>query len=79
MEWWPGYVAIGIFVGFFAGMLGIGGGGIILPLLVMLFERLGLPREDILPLAVRTSMTTKVMTSVSSGCTNTLPGAQTMH
>ena len=26
MEWWLGYLAIGIVVGVFAGMLGIGGG-----------------------------------------------------
>ena len=75
MEWWPGYVAIGIFVGFFAGMLGIGGGGIIVPLLVMLFERQGLPREHILHLAVGTSMATILFTSVSSVRAHALRGA----
>ena len=37
MEWWLGYVAIGATVGFFAGLLGIGGGAIMVPLLAMLF------------------------------------------
>jgi hypothetical protein len=42
MEWWLGYAAIGAAVGFFAGLLGIGGGAIMVPLLVMLFEAQGL-------------------------------------
>ena len=50
MEWIVGYVAIGAAVGFFAGLLGIGGGAIMVPLLVMLFEAQGLPREHILHL-----------------------------
>jgi uncharacterized membrane protein YfcA len=66
MEWWPGYVAIGAAVGFFAGMLGIGGGAIMVPLLVMLFEAQGLPKTHILHLAVGTAMATILFTSVSS-------------
>ena len=46
MEWWLGYAAIGAAVGFFAGLLGIGGGAIIVPLLVMLFEAQGLPKAQ---------------------------------
>jgi uncharacterized protein len=66
VEWWLGYVAIGAAVGFFAGMLGIGGGAIMVPLLVMLFEAQGLPRSHILHLAVGTGMATILFTSVSS-------------
>ncbi len=66
MEWWLGYLAIGAAVGFFAGMLGIGGGAIMVPLLVMLFEAQGLPRTHILHLAVGTGMATILFTSVSS-------------
>ena len=64
--WTAGYLAIGAAVGFFAGMLGIGGGAIMVPLLVMLFEAQGLPREHILHLAVGTGMATILFTSVSS-------------
>jgi uncharacterized membrane protein YfcA len=56
MEWWLGYSGIGAAVGFFAGLLGIGGGAITVPLLVLLFERQGLPRDLLLRLAVGTSM-----------------------
>ena len=66
MEWWLGYVAIGAAVGFFAGMLGIGGGAIMVPLLVMLFEAQGLPKSHILHLAVGTGMATILFTSVAS-------------
>ena len=66
MEWWLGYVAIGAAVGFFAGMLGIGGGAIMVPLLVMLFDAQGLPKSHILHLAVGTGMATILFTSVAS-------------
>jgi len=66
MEWWLGYAAVGAAVGFFAGLLGIGGGAIMVPLLVMLFEAQGLPREQVLHLAVGSGMATILLTSVSS-------------
>ena len=66
MEWWLGYVAIGAAVGFFAGMLGIGGGAIMVPLLVILFDAQGLPKSHILHLAVGTGMATILFTSVAS-------------
>jgi uncharacterized membrane protein YfcA len=70
-----GYLGIGAFVGFFAGMLGIGGGAIMIPMLVMLFERQGLPREHLLHLAVGTGMTTLLFTSVSSFMAHARRGA----
>jgi uncharacterized membrane protein YfcA len=70
-----GYLGIGAFVGFFAGMLGIGGGAIIIPMLVMLFERQGLPREHLLHLAVGTGMATLLFTSVSSFMAHARRGA----
>ena len=66
MEWWLGYAAVGVAVGFFAGMLGIGGGAIMVPLLVMLFEAQGLPKAHILHLAVGTGMATILFTSIAS-------------
>lgn len=66
MEWWLGYLAIGAVVGFLAGLLGIGGGAIIVPLLVMLFTAQGLPKANVLHLAVGTSMASILFTSASS-------------
>lgn len=75
MEWWLGYVAIGAAVGFFAGLLGIGGGAIIVPLLVMLFDAQGLPRDQLLHLAVGSGMASILFTSVSSVRAHVLRGA----
>ncbi|MCC6473798.1 MAG: sulfite exporter TauE/SafE family protein [Burkholderiales bacterium] len=66
MEWWLGYLAVGAFAGFFAGMLGIGGGGVMVPLLVMLFDGQGIAREHLIHLAVGTAMANILFTSVSS-------------
>lgn len=73
--YFAGYLAIGAFVGFFAGMLGVGGGAIMIPLLVILFERQGLPRDQLLHLAVGTGMATILFTSVSSVIAHARRGA----
>ena len=75
MEWWLGYAAIGAAVGFFAGLLGIGGGAIIVPLLVMLFEAQELPKAQILHLAVGSGMASILFTSVSSMRAHAMRGA----
>ena len=75
MEWWLAYLAIGATVGFLAGLLGIGGGAIMVPLLVMLFEAQGLPRTHVLHLAVGTAMATILFTSVSSVRAHAMRGA----
>lgn len=66
IEWWLGYAAIGAFVGVLAGMLGIGGGAIMVPLVANLLEAQGIARGHVLHLAVGTSMATILFTSVSS-------------
>jgi uncharacterized membrane protein YfcA len=75
MEWWLGYAAVGAVVGFFAGLLGIGGGAIMVPLLVMLFEAQGLPRSQIMHLAVGSGMASMLFTSVSSMRAHAVRGA----
>jgi len=68
VEWWlfPAFVAIGCVVGFLAGLLGVGGGMTIVPLLVLIFTREHFPQDQILHMAIATSMATIVFTSVSS-------------
>jgi uncharacterized membrane protein YfcA len=65
-EWWLAYLALGAFVGFFAGMLGIGGGLVIVPVLVFLFDAQRFPAAEVLHLALGTAMSTIVFTSLSS-------------
>jgi uncharacterized membrane protein YfcA len=66
VEWWIAYLILGLFVGLFAGMLGIGGGMLLVPLLVFMFSAQDFPAERILHLALGTSLTTIVFTSLSS-------------
>lgn len=66
MQWWLAYLAIGAAVGFFAGLLGIGGGAVMVPLLVIVFAAQGLPADHVMHMALATSMAAIVFTSVSS-------------
>jgi uncharacterized membrane protein YfcA len=66
MEWWPAYLGIGVAVGFLAGLLGIGGGAITVPLLVWALGAQGLPAEHVMRLALGTSMAVIFFTSLSS-------------
>jgi uncharacterized membrane protein YfcA len=66
MEWWLAYLAIGMAAGFFAGLLGIGGGAVMVPMLVLVFTAQGLPADRIMHLALGTAMATIMFTSISS-------------
>src|SRR4051812_10703887 len=66
MQWWLAYLAIGVAVGFFAGLLGIGGGAVMVPLLVLVFSAQALPADHVVHLALGTGMASIVFTSVSS-------------
>ena len=65
-EWLLAYLVLGAFVGFFAGLLGVGGGGIMVPVLTTMFAAQGFPREHMVHLALGTSMAAIVLTSISS-------------
>jgi uncharacterized membrane protein YfcA len=60
------YVAMGAVIGVIAGLLGIGGGLVLVPLLVFAFTSQGVPYESLMHLALGTSMASIVFTSVSS-------------
>lgn len=64
--WWLGYPLLGAFAGFAAGLFGVGGGLTIVPLLLMLFTAQDFPVQHAMHLALGTSMTTIVFTSISS-------------
>ena len=66
MEWWILYLLMGLFVGFFAGLLGIGGGLILVTLMVYMFTVQGFPADRLLHLALGTSIASIVFTSISS-------------
>jgi uncharacterized membrane protein YfcA len=63
---WLAYLGIGAVVGFAAGLLGIGGGVVMVPLLVFVFSASGIPAEQVLHIALGTALAAMVFTSVSS-------------
>jgi uncharacterized protein len=66
LEWMVIFLTLGSFIGFMAGLLGIGGGGIMVPLLTSLFLLHGIPVEKVVHLALGTSMASIIVTSISS-------------
>lgn len=66
MTEWLAYAGLGAFAGVLAGLLGVGGGLIIVPVLAMLFLQAGVSPSVIMHLAVGTSLATIVFTSLSS-------------
>jgi uncharacterized membrane protein YfcA len=66
MEWWWAYLAIGVAAGFLAGLFGIGGGMVMVPMLVFVFTAKGFPAEHMMHLSLATAMATIVFTSLSS-------------
>lgn len=66
LEWILAYLGLGLVVGFFAGLLGVGGGGIMVPVLTSFFALQGVPNDQLVHLALGTSMGAIVLTAVSS-------------
>ena len=62
----PLLLATGAFAGLMAGLLGVGGGIVIVPILYHLFTSFGVAASLAMPLAVGTSLSTIVLTSIVS-------------
>jgi len=58
-------VATGAFAGFLAGLLGVGGGIVIVPVLFFVFQSFGVSPESAMPIATATSLATIIPTSLS--------------
>ncbi len=63
---WLSFAVAGIFAGVIAGLLGLGGGLVIVPVLVVLFSWQGMVAEQIMHLAIGTSMMTICVTALAS-------------
>ena len=61
-----GLLVLGAFTGFAAGLLGIGGGMLMVPFMTMMLERIGFPADQVVKVAIATSLTTIVFTSMAS-------------
>jgi len=60
------YLACGVVAGILAGLLGVGGGLVIVPMLVFIFPWQGVPAELVQIMALGTSLATIVITSIAS-------------
>jgi len=63
---WIAYILTGCCVGILAGLFGVGGGIIVVPLLAFLFSMQQFPEAFIIHMALGTSLATIVFTSISS-------------
>ncbi len=63
---WGAYLVLGLLAGFVAGLLGVGGGLIIVPVLAFIFVVLHFPEQYVMHLALGTAMASIIFTSISS-------------
>jgi uncharacterized protein len=75
MNEWLAYVGVGAFAGLLAGLFGVGGGLVIVPVLAWLFLHAGMNPAVIMHLAIGTSLATIIFTSLSSVATHHRHGA----
>ena len=66
IEWILLYFLLGSFAGFTGGLLGVGGGGILVPLLVTIFNYQGMESGNIVHLALGTSLACMIISATSS-------------
>jgi uncharacterized protein len=66
IEWILLYIVLGSLVGFMAGLLGLGGGGILVPLLVSIFSYQGMSVDNAVHLALGTSLACMIISSIAS-------------
>jgi len=66
MEWLLAFLILGATTGFLAGLFGVGGGLILVPVLLLLFDAQQFPAGHLMHLALGTSMATILFTSLSS-------------
>ena len=70
ISYWLIYLGVGVFVGFFAGLLGIGGGAVMVPTLSMIFVSRGFSSDNVVHMALATSMATIIPGGLASAWTH---------
>jgi uncharacterized membrane protein YfcA len=66
IDWWWAYLAVGAFVGFFSGMLGIGGGSAMVPVLAFIFAAKGFPPAHVVHIALGTGVASMLFSAAAS-------------
>lgn len=73
--WYASYVLLGLIAGFLGGLLGIGGGIVMVPVLMMIFTAQSFSPEHVMHLALGTSMAGIIFSSLASARTHHAHGA----
>ncbi|MGL5136684.1 MAG: sulfite exporter TauE/SafE family protein, partial [Beijerinckiaceae bacterium] len=74
-----GLLAGGVATGLLAGLFGVGGGAVIVPVVYSVFGLMGVPEELRMPLSVGTSLAVIIPTSIQSFRTHKAKGAVDME
>ena len=64
--WWIGYLILGACVSLIAGMFGIGGGFVIVPVLYVLFTLQGFPYDHLMHVVLGTTMMSMIVTTFTA-------------
>jgi uncharacterized membrane protein YfcA len=72
---WLTYAALGVFVGFFSGLLGIGGGSMIVPILGLVFVAFGFSPDQVMHISLGTSLAAIVLATASGARAHHAHGA----
>lgn len=72
---WLTYAGLGVFVGFFSGLLGIGGGSMIVPVLGLVFVAFGFAPDQVMQLSLGTSLAAIIVATASGARAHHLHGA----
>ena len=65
-DWWWAYLAVGAFVGFFSGLLGIGGGSATVPVLAFIFAAKGFAPAHVVHIALGTGTASMLFSAAAS-------------
>lgn len=66
ITWILVYIVLGGFVGFMGGLLGVGGGGILVPLLASIFVYQGIGGSEVVHLSLGTSLMCMIISAIAS-------------
>lgn len=69
------YICLGVVAGILAGLLGVGGGIVLVPMMVTVFPSVGVPEQYVQQMALGTSLASIMITSVSSARAHNARGA----
>ena len=82
---WVLYPLAGVLAGLMAGLLGVGGGLVLMPILVFVLPHQGVDEASVMPMALATSLASIFLTGISSAYAETAwaerlrPGPQRAH